>query len=191
MDEAEEKKVAFLPYHAINEFMLDDYRLKVIRGVLQALPDLPENLRLPLDELTRKLVRVPGFRNSLKAPAPLKAKPMAEAFEKSPQLVAAVLAAWAETQLELRQKVYDLLESRGWEILPPEADRTVIPGFLTRWPKGENFEVLNEAFNEMYPGTEAASDDVSLMVVWLSGRLPYQFEAEGREAESEGEGPAE
>ena len=187
MDETEEKKVAFLPYHAINEFMLDDYRLKVIRGVLQALPDLPENLRLPVEELTRRLVRVPGFRNSLKAPAPLKAKPMVEAFEKSPQLVAAILAAWAETQLELRQKVYDLLIARGWEILPPEANRTALPGFLTKWPKGDNFEILNEAFKEMYPGTEAASDDVSLMVVWLSGRLPYQFEEEEGDAESEGE----
>ena len=183
----EEKKVAFLPYHAINEFMLDDYRLRVIRGVLQALPGLPENLRLPVEELTRKLVRVPGFRNSLKAPVPLKVKPMADAFKTSPQLVAALLAAWSENQLELRQKVYDLLKARGWELLPPEADRSMLPGFLTKWLKGENFEVLNEAFNEMYPGTEVASDDVSLMVVWLSGRLPYQFDEED-EAESEEEG---
>jgi hypothetical protein len=37
----------------------------------------------------------------------------------------------------------------------------------------------------MYPGTDASSDDVSLMVVWLSGRLPYQFvdEDEARDDE--------
>jgi hypothetical protein len=74
--------------------------------------------------------------------------------------------------------VYDLLVARGWELLPPEADRTVLPGFLTKWPKGETFEVLNEVFLKMYPGTQASDDDISLMVVWLSGRLPYQFEGE-------------
>ena len=181
MIEDEEKKIAFLPFHALNEFMVDDYRLTVVRTALQALPNLPENLREPFEQLTRKIVRVPGFRSSLKAPSQLKARPMAEAFEKNPELVAAVLAAWAEAQTELRTKVYNLLQARGWEVLPPEADRTVLPGFLTRWPKGETFEVLTEAFQEMYPGTEASSDDISLMVVWLSGRLPYQFEGEDEE----------
>ena len=185
MIEDEEKKVAFLPFHAVNEFMVDDYRLRVVRSALQSLPNLPETLRDPIDQLTRQIVRVPGFRNSLKAPAQLKARPMAEAFEKNPELVAAILAAWAETQIELRIKVFDLLKARGWEVLPPDADRTVLPGFLTRWPKGETFEVLNEAFEAMYPGTEASSDDVSLMVVWLSGRLPYQFEDEGDGREEE------
>jgi hypothetical protein len=145
---------------------------------------LPENYRVAIDQHTKRVVRVPGFRNSLKAPAQLKARPMAEAFEKNPELVAVVLAAWAEVQTELRTMVYDLLVARGWELLPAEADRTVLPGFLTKWPKGETFEVLNEAFREMYPGTEASDNDVSLMVVWLSGRLPYQFE--GEEGRDEG-----
>lgn len=175
-EEDEGKQVAFLPFHALNEFMVDEYRLRVVRATLQALPTLPENLREPVDEMTKKVVRVPGFRNSLKAPAQLKARPMAEAFEKNPELVAALLAAWAETQNELRIKVFDLLKARGWEMLPPEADRTVLPGFLTIWPRGETFEVLNTAFEEMYPGTDTSTDDISLMVVWLSGRLPYQFE---------------
>jgi hypothetical protein len=182
MIEDEEKKVAFLPFHAVNEFMVDDYRLSVVRTTLQALPNLPENLREAIDQHSKRIVRVPGFRNSFKAPVQLKARPMAEAFEKNPELVAAVLAAWAEAQTELRIKVYDLLIARGWEVLPPDADRTLLPGFLTIWPKGETFEVLNDAFEEMYPGTEASSDDVSLMIVWLSGRLPYQFEGEDEES---------
>jgi hypothetical protein len=138
--------------------------------------------------MTRKVVRV-QFRNSLKAPTALKVKPIADAFEKNPELVQAILAAY-RVQSELRGKVYDLLKERGWEILPPEADRTVLPGFLTIWPRGEDFEVLNEAFAEKYPGTEASGDDVSLMVVWLSGRLPYRIEGD-EEEEEEGESESE
>jgi hypothetical protein len=89
--------------------------------------------------------------------------------------VAAILAAWTEAHAALKEKVQALLEARQWEILPIDADRTKLPGFITIWPRGENFEVINQAFKEMYPDTEVSDDDVSLMVVWISGRLPYQF----------------
>jgi hypothetical protein len=171
-----DKKVEFLPFHALNEFMRPDYRLGVVRTALTALPTLPANLRSPIDKLIKQVVRVPGFRNGAQAPAPLKVAPMAAAFEKSPELVAAVLAAWAESLPDLRQKIYDLLKARNWEVLPPEADRTKLPGFLTHWPKGEDFEVLNKAFTELYPEANIATDDVSLMVVWIGGRLPYDAE---------------
>ena len=39
------KTAQFLPFHAVNEFMRDDYRLEVIRSTLNALPGLPENYR--------------------------------------------------------------------------------------------------------------------------------------------------
>jgi hypothetical protein len=171
----DEKKAQFLPFHAINEFMRPDFRLEVVRKTLYALPDLPENFRLPIDHITKKVVNVPGFRNSLKAPIALRVRPTAEAFEKNPDLVAAILSAWAESRAELRQQVYDLLVSRDWKVLPPETDRTKIPGFLTRWPEGEDFDLLNKAFSEKFPEMQTSSDDVSLMVVWISGRLPYHI----------------
>jgi len=172
----------FLPFHALNEFMRPDYRLTVVRAALAALPQLPPHVRAPIDSLTKQIVRVPGFRNSLQAPPPMRAGPMAAAFEQSPELVSAILAAWAETHADLRQNVYDLLKARSWEVLPPDADRTKLPGFLTHWPVGEDFEALNKAFSENYPDTVANSDDVSLMVVWMSGRLPYH-DHQGEEAE--------
>ena len=174
-EEQGEKKASFLPFHALNEFMTPEYRLEVIRGVLSAQPGLPDSLRHPIDKLTGKLVKIPGFRNSLKAPTPLRIKPTVEAFEKSPNLVAAILSAWAENHADLREKVFTLLESRKWDILPINADRSKLPGFLTIWPQNENFDVLNQAFREIFPEFEAPNNDVSLMVVWLSGRLPYQF----------------
>ncbi|MBU1661203.1 MAG: hypothetical protein KKD28_06995 [Chloroflexi bacterium] len=162
----------FIPFHAINEFMRSDYRLMVIRNALLALPKLDRGLSAPIDQLTKKLVRVPGFRNSVKAPASVKAVAMVKPFEQSPKLVAAILSAWAESRSELRQQIYDILTAREWKILPLEADRTKLPGFLTRWPAEDDFEVLYTAYTEAHPDGEASIDDMSLMVVWLAGRLP-------------------
>ena len=172
----DDQTAQFLPFHAVNEFMRNDYRLEVVRNTLSALPSLPESFRIPIDQLTRMIVQVPGFRNSAKAPLGKRVKPTAEAFEKSPQMAAAILSAWAEAHSSLRQQVYGLLVERQWEVLPPEADRTQLPGFMITWPNGENFELLVQAFAEKYPTTTGNTDDVSLMVVWLSVRLPYQFE---------------
>ena len=186
----DDQEIPFFPCHAINEFMRPDFRLSMIRTTLQALPQLDESLRAPIDRLTRQTVKVPGFRNSAKAPASLKAKPMVDTFEKNPELVAAILSAWSQAKPELRQQVYDLLSERGWELLPPEADRTQMPGFQTTWPKGEDFEVLNAAYKEAYPDSSESNDEISLMVVWLSGKLPYQMEGEDEESEEDDSGQA-
>jgi hypothetical protein len=177
------KKAKFLPFHALNEFMRPDYRLEVVRVALYALPELPENFRTPIEHLTRKFIQVPGFRNSGKAPAALRVRPTAEAFEKRPDLVAAILSAWAESHSELRQRIYDLLKARNWDLLPPEADRTKLPGFLPDWPSGEDFDILNEAYKEMFPEATNSTDDISLMVVWLSGQLPFPQETEEEQSD--------
>lgn len=179
----DDQSAQFLPFHAVNEFMRNDYRLEVIRATLSALPALPDDLRIPVEQLTRSIVQVPGFRNSAKAPLGKRVKPTAEAFEKSPQMAAVILSAWAEAHSDLRQKVYDLLVERQWEVLPPEADRTQLPGFMLVWPKGEDFEQLTGAFTEKYPAMQENHDDVSLMVVWVSVRLPYQFEDDEEESD--------
>jgi hypothetical protein len=172
----DDKKIAFVPFNALDRFMRPDYRLNVIRTTLHELPGLPQNYRAAIDRATKKTVKVPGFRNSEKAPTAVKVIPMANAFEKSPDLVASVISAWVESHPELKLQVYDLLIQRHWEILPIEADRTKLPGFLPYWPKGEEFEVLYQAYIEMYPQADTSMDNVSLMVVWLSGRLPFQEE---------------
>jgi hypothetical protein len=183
------KKARFLPFHAINDFMRPDFRLAVVRAALQAAPGMPDDLRQPLDRLVKKAVKVPGFRDGSKAPTPLKVRPTAEAFEKSPDLVGAVLAVWAQSNPGLGQQVYDLLVEKGWEVLPLEANRAKLPGFMPAWPKGQDFEALNQAFHEKYPQAEAANDDISLMVVWVSGRLPYA--TEGEDEQDSADEPAE
>ena len=169
------KEINFFPFHAINEFMTDEYKEKVIRQVLDSLDELPDYYRSPIDQLIKKTVKVPGFRNSVKAPTAMKLKPTILTFQKNPALVAAMLRAWAELHATLRQQVYEMLISRNWELMPLDADRTRLPGFLTKWPLGEDFEVLYDAFTQLQPENSLEQNDVSLMVVWLVGRLPYEF----------------
>lgn len=170
-----DNKTQFFHFHTINEFMLPDFRQQVLNQVITNLDLLPAGLRAQLSTQIRQLVKVPGFRNSAAAPAAVKARGSVQAFERSPQFIASVLSAWSELNADLRQQVYDFLIQRGWKLLPVEADRSKLPGFLTRWPKAEQFDVLDEAFRAIHPETTHSKDDISLMVVWLSTRLPYEL----------------
>jgi len=174
------KKVQFYPFHAINDFMRDDFRLEVVREALQSLTGAPEDVRAPIERLTRKTVQVPGFRNPAKAPVAFRLKPTVDSFSRHPQMCAAILTAWAECHPALRQQIYDLLIRRGWEVMPPDADRTKLPGFLIKWPEGEDVEILNEAYRECHPESDETEDSISLMAVWISTRLPYQLGADAK-----------
>jgi hypothetical protein len=192
------EKTEFLPFHAINEYMRPDFRLKVIRETLSAQATLDERLSNDLNHQIKKYVTVPGFRSSDKAPALVKVLPTSKAFEKNPDLVAIILSCWAETQSKLPEQAYALLVERKWPIFPENEalapaelitetikewpvfpirmDRAKLPGFYIHWPKGEDFEVLYKSFAEHYPDSDASIDKVSLMIVWLSMRLPLQVD---------------
>ena len=167
-------KLSFIPFNAINEFMRTDYRMILIRNTLIGLPKLSPKTQTSINKLTKKHVKVPGFRNSTKAPASVRAVSMVKPFEKEAKLVSGILSAWGELNSELRQQIYDLLSAYGWKLLPPEADRTRLPGFLTQWPQEDDYEVIYEGFIESYPDNDYGIDDVSLMAVWVSLRLPIE-----------------
>ena len=175
MDFMNNQSVELLPFHAINQFMRNDFRLSMIRSALSAMPNLCDDHRSAIERMTKKYVKVPGFRNSDKAPSAVKAVPLAEAFEKRPDLAGAILAAWVVSHLELRQKVYDFLTSRGWETLPLEADRVKLGGFFITWPKDEDFEMLGKTYKEQNPDSAYTTDEVLLMVVWITMHLPYEM----------------
>ena len=165
-------KIQFIPFNAINEFMRSDYRMILLRSTMLALPNLSQKTQSSIDKLVKRHVKVPGFRNSTKAPASVKAVSMIKPFEKEPKLVAAVLTGWAEDNQDLRQQVFDILSNLNWKLLPMEADRTRMPGFLTQWPEEDDYEKIYDDFTKIYPKSDYGIDDVSLMAVWLSLRLP-------------------
>jgi hypothetical protein len=179
----DDKQLQYLPFHAINEFMVPEYRLHVLQTVLSGFDRLPGERRSAINGMIKRHVQVPGFRNSTQAPSSLKAKSSVSVFERRPEFVANTLQGWTELKPELRQKVHDFLKSREWDVLPPEADRSKLPGFLTTWPKGENYDVLGEAFAQAYPDETADENDLRLMIVWLAGRLPYDMDGEEGEEE--------
>ncbi len=135
----DDKTVSYLPFHAINEFMRDDFRLEVVKSALLGLPELPKEDRIRVEILCKEHIQIPGFRNIKNAPVHLKIKPTSEAFIKNPQVVSAILSAWAEIHNELRQNVFDLLIFRGWDVLPLQADRNRMPGFVPEWPNWRGF----------------------------------------------------
>lgn len=164
--------------------MLPEFRLQVISKVLHGLDALPGDRRGAINAQLKRHLQVPGFRNAALAPLPIKIKNSVTPFERSSDMVAQILAGWYELHPELCQQVNDLLVERGWELLPLDADRAKLPGFLTRWPKKESFEVVTTAFHAKYPDLQAADNDISLMTVWLSGRLPYDLIEDDEEPES-------
>jgi hypothetical protein len=195
----------FLPFHAINEFMRPDFRLSVIRNTLTSQSSLSESFSKELNQKIKKRVSVPGFRNSDKAPALMKVLPTTKSFEKNPDLVAAVLSCWVELKPELRDQVYQLLKSRNWRmfqetdgmnienltielikewpVFPITINRAKLPGFFTHWPNGEDFEVLYNNYSELFPESKSSIDEVSLMIVWLSMRLPYYVDVQVEKSE--------
>jgi hypothetical protein len=171
----DDKQVKFMPFYAINQFMLDEFRVNVIHEVLSSMDKIDANLRKDLLGQIKKLIKIPGFRNCLQAPLSVKTHAMIQQFERNPDLVVDTLAAWADIHADLRQTVFDFLKGRNWELLPIDANRTKLPGFLTTWDKDETFEALDEAYAVFAPNNTATSDEARLMVVWLSMRLPYEM----------------
>ncbi len=192
------QQINFLPFHAINEFMRPDFKLSIIREVLNNTINLPAERASDLANITKRVVKIPGFRNSEKAPSLVKVMPMVKAFEKSPDLVVSILSAWATIHHGLLAQVYTLLKNRNWPVidsesdisyttlssdiiekwpvLPPEVNRKHAPGFLPRWPKGEDFDSMFTTYTELFPESDHSIDQVSLMTVWLTLRLPYEIE---------------
>jgi hypothetical protein len=181
----DDKQVQFIPFHAINEFMLNDYRLHVIQSVFSGFDRLPGDRRSAINNLVKRYVQVPGFRNSAQAPSGVKARSSVSVFERRPEMVAQILQGWSELHPELRQKVFDFLKAREWETLPPEADRTKLPGFMVEWPEGQTYDVLDEAYGKMYPDDKIELNDLRLMIVWLANRLPYDMYEDDDETEEE------
>ena len=178
---SEKNQVQFVQFHGIDQFMLPEYRQEVLLKVLGHLDELPPERKSKILNLVKRYVRLPGFRNSTLAPLALKVKGSGEAFEKRPDFVAQILMAWSELHLELRQQVYDLLVERKWELIPPDADRTKLPGFIAAWPKEENYDVLDAAFKEKYPESQVHEYDVRLMIVWMADRLPFDMDEDDGE----------
>lgn len=170
------EEIKYLPFHAINEFMRDDYRLTVLTEVLTKNEELSAEKRSAIGKFIAKFVSVPGFRNGNLAPAGRKAKASTALFERSGEFAGLVMESWSRLHPQLADEMHALLTEKAWEELQPiELDRSQLPGFLIHWPKEDNFEVLIKAVQAKAPTVDESDDNISLMAVWIGNRLPYDL----------------
>jgi hypothetical protein len=169
---SENKKAQYLPFHAINEFMRDDFRITILQEVLNNFDKVEKEKSLRINRLIAKGVQIPGFRNSSLAPLGVKVRQSTTLFENSPEFAALIVDCWSQLHLPLKKSIWELLEEKNWKPLPQEIDRTTLPGFLTNWPKEDKFESLVQAIHEKLPDLNEGDDNISLMVVWIGNKLP-------------------
>jgi hypothetical protein len=184
MVDTKEKTVEYLPFHAVNEFMRDDYRFAVIAEVMQHLDSVPSANRKEITQEISRNVKISGFRNSNQAPVTIKAKQSAGLFQKSARYSAAIINAWSSLHPDLASTVWTVLSEHGWEPLPLEANREKLPGYQVKWPKSDTFEVLQQAVRNVNASLTETDDDISLMAVWVGNRLPYDLFIEAEEEKS-------
>ncbi len=167
------QEIPFLPFAAINNFMLDDYRVEVLNKVISGLNRQTNRNAGILKSLVKRYIQVPGFRDASKAPAALIARNAEKPFQQASDFAGRLIACWADLYPGLAAEVHALLVERQWpELLPVDADRNEMPGFYASWPQDETFETILAAYKEKYPQSTAGDYDISLMTVWLGGRLP-------------------
>lgn len=186
------KEAKFLPWAALNEFMVDSFRIAVVRRAMTSMQQVGGKHKATIQRIVRNKAAVPGFRNAGKAPLPLQIQPAAIVFIKESELVSAVLSVWAETVPDLRDGIQAFLAARNWPLLPADADRTLIPGWLMDWPENDDLQTLGDAYLEAtYPNGDSpyTRDDACLMICWISLRLPVNLpeddEEEGETDEAE------
>ena len=175
---SDDKKIKVLPFHAVNEFMRDDYRLDVLHEVFSALDQCTPMQKQLILRMFSKNVNVPGFRNSGLAPLSIKIKNSPTLFERSHEFSATIMECWSNLHPELKTAMQTLLTERGWTLQPLETDRTQLPGFQIDWPKPDNFESLIKGIQAAQPELKESDDNISLMAVWVGNKLPYNLFSE-------------
>ena len=181
---SDQSKIEYLPFHAVNEFMRDDYRLTILSEVFNTLDKCTSMQRQLILRLFSKGVQIPGFRNSSLAPLGMKIKNSASIFIKSSEFSATIMECWSNLHPELKSVMLGLLTERGWNPQPVDSDRSLLPGFQIDWPKADTFEALIKAVRESHPEITESDDDISLMAVWVGNKLPYNLFVEESKTET-------
>ncbi len=175
----------FLPFNAINEFMRDDYRLTILQEVITHLESARPEQQKEISKFISQYVKIPGFRKSNLAPAPMKAKNAVVLFQQSAAFSSKIVETWSSLHPKLKETVWTVLNEKGWEPASIEIDRTALPGFQIHWSKADTFEVLNTDVRKLAPDLSESDDDISLMAVWIGNRLPYDLFNDETSAEIE------
>lgn len=161
-----------IPFKAINVYINDDYLETVLKSVLTGYKKLPKQAQIEFTVFLRKYVTVLGFRDPSRAPLSLQINALAKAFEGKDEVVPYVLSIWTKVNKKLAGKVQSWLKDQGLKNLATEREYSEGAGFTQDLPKKFAFDKLEKAFAKAEPDTKFDRDDLILMVLWISGRLP-------------------
>lgn len=161
-----------LSYRAINVFVERDYLEHVVGSILEGLKGLSKEEQIVFNSQFKKFVTVLGFRNPVRAPLSLQINAFASAFEAKEELVPITLTTWAKLNSSFSEKVKSWLKAEGWDNLKTKRNYVHNEGFILDWPEDLTFDQINENFKKANPGLEYNQNDLILMVLWISGRLP-------------------
>jgi hypothetical protein len=162
----------YLPFRAINVFVERDYLENVTKEILEGKGTLSRDEQTAFTSFFRKHVSVLGFRNPVRAPLSLQINAFASAFEQKEEVIPFTLTNWAKIKSDLAKTVKKWLESEGWEGLDLERQYDENEGFSVDWPDEFTFDEIEEKFKQAHPKADYDRDDLILMVLWISGRLP-------------------
>ncbi|MCB2202982.1 hypothetical protein KQH56_03155 [bacterium] len=159
-------------YKAINVFIEQDYLEKVMSDVVTGVKKLPKQDQIDFSRFLRKYVNILGFRDPARAPQPLQVKSLTNAFEEKDEVIPVTLSIWAKVNKKLAKQVKSWLKDEGWEDLETERSYEETDGFTADWPKKMTFDKLVKDFKKANPDFKFDRDDLILMVLWVSGKLP-------------------
>jgi len=163
---------SLLPLISLNVFLLPDFRREILTTVLNQKDNLSPEIKQEFRQAIKEFVKISGFRNPLAAPQALQVRAMESPFEKESRFVKAILSSWADINSDLQAKVQAVLPELGFE---PNDQAPLYPdpenAFAVGWPEDLSFEKLADLVKQKTE-TDASSNEISLMTVWLTGRLP-------------------
>lgn len=163
-----------LPFKSINVYIEREYLEKVVTNILEGVGKLNKEEQIRFSQDFRKHISVLGFRNPLRAPLSLQVNAYASAFEEKEEVIPFSLTIWSKVKTDLAEKVQSWLESEGWDDLALEREFEEDNGFVFDWPDDLSFDQVEEKFQNANPDFEYDRDDLILMVLWISGKLPIE-----------------
>ena len=162
----------YLPFKTINVFLDHAHLQKTLEFILKNINKLPKANQIAFSNAFKEYVNILGFRNPTRAPLQLQVNAYATAFEDKDEVIPFTLSTWAKINDQLAGEVKSWLDSEGWKDLSEEKTFEESKGFLHDWPDNLSVEELTEKFLKAHPKLDVNEEDLTLMILWIFGRLP-------------------
>jgi len=162
----------YKPMVGLNVYLEPEFRRELIEKVYANIPDLSDETRRSLINISKELLKIAGFRNPMTAPLPLRVRAAEAKFEKDSRFIKQILASWADLHRNVQATAMENLKSLGFEVsdtapLYDDAENAFIIG----WPDKVDYNQVHEALSKDTENNLTV-DENALLTVWLTGRLP-------------------